>query len=469
MAAGSQTRKLIAAALALAGCRLLSLWDSVAAGCAALLVIVALAASIIGSMPRVRRILLISAMPIAVLGNAVVFALGAFVVLLGSQGLLDQGRIGDGPQWSWGFALVPAAALVNLVWLAWPTSAARRPRAIWLMNLSSAIYAIGYWRAERGQAELETFSLPVEATLLIVLTALSLMMLTFEAAAGASQVSTRTRRVWRCTMVSTFAVLICAAIGLAAFPAYHKRQVARELEQFGLWANFGAIAPHWYLPSDIRFDWYDYLGEINGASAPELLNGDAGQAASLLNSLPWLQFLIVNELPAEGERILRPVAGHARLRTVALKGPGVTDAALVDAAQLPALNRAVFERSRITDDGLANLRAASWLQVLMICKTPITGDGLVHLVSLPRLTDLNLSGTSFGDRQVALLPQFNSLISLWLIDTQVTDSGLTTLRQCKKLKTVHLSGSRVTLEGVERLRRALPNCNVMWNQWRDDK
>ncbi len=264
--------------------------------------------------------------------------------------------------------------------------------------------------------------------------------------------------------MSASALLIFAAIWLALFPTYRKRLIARSLDACGLGANFGVVFPGWTSPIEVPFDWYDYLGEINGVSAPEAVKGDISQAGRLLNSLPWLDFVAVNELPSGAERLLRPLAGHMRLRQLALKGAGVTDETLADVAHIPGLNRVVLERAQITDAGLANLASLQWLQILVIRQTPISGDGLAVLRSLPRLSELSLSDTEVGDKQVSELVRCKALVRLSLANTRVTDEGLALLPRCTTLKVIDLSGSQVTESGVDRLRQALPNCDIVWQR-----
>lgn len=462
MPALSRVRKLVFVALALVVCRVVSQWQSVVAGFAALVILAVFAVNIIASMPRVRKVLLLAALPLTTLLNAAVFALGAFIILLGVQGLLVYGRIGHGPAWNWVFALVPLAAAANLAALAQP-SPSRWRRCAWLANLALVGYGVWYWRAEEDYALMVGFAVPLVATAIIGLPIVSLTTLTWSHRAQASANAVRPARPARRVVVLTSAMLICGLLWSALFPVYRKRQIARSLDTFGLSANFGIIFPGWKSPIELPFDLYAYLGEVNGAAAPEALRGDAGEAGRLLNTLPWLDVVIVNHLPAGSGRILQPLAAHARLRQIALKGAGVTDETLADAGRIPALNRAVFDRAQITDGGLANLAGAKWLQALVIRRTPICGDGLVHLTSLPRLTELDLSGTDVGDRQVAVLPQLTTLLSLSLDGAPLTDQALASLAQCKKLQLINLSGTHVTASGVERLERALPACRIIWS------
>lgn len=460
--ARSQTRKLILASLALVVCRIVSAWNSIAAGSAAVLVLAVLAASVMADMPRTRRVLLRVMLPITTLANAFVFALGAFGILLAAQGLLVYGRTGRGPAWNWAFALVPTAAAVNLAALGRTRSTPRWTMYVWLVNLASACYAVWHWRIE--DPLLSDLGVPVATMMVIGLVVLSLTTLTWDGRDRAPSQPVRSVR----RRVLMPAALVIFLLWLALVPAYRKRQLDRALDAFGLSANFGIVFPGWRLPFELRWEWYDYLGEVSGASAPKALKGDANQAGSLLNTLPWLAVIIVNELPADGSRLLQPLAGHKSVRQIALKGPGVTDETLADAARLPAIYSAVFDRARITDDGLASLAGAIWLQRVAIRRTPISGAGLVHLRSLPRLAELELSGTDVGDQQIGVLTQFTALRAISLNDTPLTDDGLAALASCKTLTTIDLSGTRVTAAGVESLRKALPGCTVVWNGTGDE-
>jgi len=469
---GSQVRKLLIATLALVACRVVSQWDNLFAVVAAATVILVLAVSIAAGMPRLRRVLpvlLVAILPIATLANALAFALSAFIMLLGAQGLLADGSIGfGGPPWNLAFGLVPLAAAANLVWLARANLAWRWLRCVWLANLASAGYSawVFHWCMAKSPERIG-FPPPAAIVVLLGLAIVSLAALALDTRAQAQSSPPNLGRARR-RLVPATALLVFVALGPALFPVYRKRQVARSLEQFGMYAHFGIVFPGWRAPVTVPFSLYDYLGEISGVAArrpglpPDAFKGDADHAGRMLKSLPWLEFVAVNQLPEDGERILQPLAGHARLHEVALIGAGVTDETLADTARIPGLNRAAFHQARITDAGLANLAGATWLQSLSFYQTPISGDGLVHLRSLPRLSQLNLTGTNVGDRQLAELAGFKALASLWLDHTQVTDEGLPSLARCKTLKLIDLSGTAVTKNGVDQLRRALPTCEVVW-------
>jgi hypothetical protein len=54
----------------------------------------------------------------------------------------------------------------------------------------------------------------------------------------------------------------------------------------------------------------------------------------------------------------------------------------------------------------------------------------------------------------------NNLEELHLLGTDVTDAGLAHLEKLTDLKSLFLDNTNVTSEGVEKLQRALPNCQI---------
>ena len=53
--------------------------------------------------------------------------------------------------------------------------------------------------------------------------------------------------------------------------------------------------------------------------------------------------------------------------------------------------------------------------------------------------------------------------------TDVTDAGLEHLQGLVRLKQLDLSRTKVTAEGVKRLRRRLPNCEILWEPRSDNQ
>jgi hypothetical protein len=117
--------------------------------------------------------------------------------------------------------------------------------------------------------------------------------------------------------------------------------------------------------------------------------------------------------------------------------------------------------SEITDAGLAHLEGLTQLQSLYLNETQVTDAGLVHLRGLSQLAAfLSLSDTQVSDAGLVHLGGLTQLIYLILDGTQVTDAGLAHLRGLTRLKVLTLDATQVTDAGVQRLKRALPNCDI---------
>ncbi|MGI8978881.1 MAG: hypothetical protein ACR2FY_06620 [Pirellulaceae bacterium] len=108
------------------------------------------------------------------------------------------------------------------------------------------------------------------------------------------------------------------------------------------------------------------------------------------------------------------------------------------------LPRDYFERvidlwlneSNVTDADLPHLHGFTHLEMLNLKQTQVTDAGLVHLQAFKHLTVLNLNST------------------------HVTDAGLTHLYGLSQLGYLDLTGTKVTDEGIEKLQKALPNCEI---------
>lgn len=91
----------------------------------------------------------------------------------------------------------------------------------------------------------------------------------------------------------------------------------------------------------------------------------------------------------------------------------------------------------LTSGELMHLSKLTSLRTLSLADKLLENDGLRYLTRLENLRSLNLSGTSLSDAGLAHLCELKSLESLDLCNTQVTD------------------------EGIARLKRALPDCQIL--------
>ncbi len=93
--------------------------------------------------------------------------------------------------------------------------------------------------------------------------------------------------------------------------------------------------------------------------------------------------------------------------------------------------------TQISDSGLAQLRTITPLDTLCLQRTQVTDAGLMQLRGLNQLKELRLD------------------------ETRVTDAGLLHLEGLTRLKSVSVIGTQVTDEGVQKLWKALPNCDIV--------
>ena len=105
-----------------------------------------------------------------------------------------------------------------------------------------------------------------------------------------------------------------------------------------------------------------------------------------------------------------------------------TDAGLVHLKGLTSLQTLNLSGS-ITDAGLVHLKGLTGLQLLWLSQTQITDAGLVHLKGLDKLQTLYLNGTSMTDAGVRHLKELKQLVKLFINATKLTDAGRAELKR----------------------------------------
>ena len=168
------------------------------------------------------------------------------------------------------------------------------------------------------------------------------------------------------------------------------------------------------------------------------------------------------------------------------KKPKVTDDSLAHLSGLTDLETLELGHNEtVNDEALRHLSGLRNLKTLYLYHTPVRGTGLLHLVGLPKLASLSMSRASLTDEGlehigkmsrlkwlrldhthitdagIAHLAGLNNLEDLSLAYTDVTDACLVELEALTGLKSLGLMQSNITAAGAERIRQALPNCE-MW-------
>lgn len=98
---------------------------------------------------------------------------------------------------------------------------------------------------------------------------------------------------------------------------------------------------------------------------------------------------------------------------------------------------------------------------LDLARTKVTDGALKSLAQFPRLTRLDLRKTQVTDAGVESLSALKHLTYLNLFGTGISDASLGALAGMKTLRNVYLWESKVTPEGVAKLRKALPNAEIV--------
>jgi len=164
----------------------------------------------------------------------------------------------------------------------------------------------------------------------------------------------------------------------------------------------------------------------------------------------------------------------------------------------------------LTESDLLRISRIRNLRRLTIDSDTIEEEGFKHLKNLKNLTELHVNSPSVGDKALNYISRVENLHVLQLLNSAVTDTGLECLENLCNLRSLDLSNCsnitdsglvhlekvtslrrlklfsedeepysrsllilhnypyfpnpRVTREGVERLQKALPECEIIWKE-----
>lgn len=202
------------------------------------------------------------------------------------------------------------------------------------------------------------------------------------------------------------------------------------------------------------FDRSNHVGEL-------VLNGRPIQDADVcrLRGLPQLTDLSL-ERTAISDTGLRHLLDLPRLEWLNLYQTGVGDMGLAHLRRFPRLQQLPIGATRITDAGLAVLKDFPELRYLGLRANPISDEGLRHLAPLRHLTGLHLGETHVTDAGLHHLAGLAQLERLWLQDVAITDASVDVLTRWQRLQELHLRGTQISAAGAQRIRHALPGCDL---------
>lgn len=138
---------------------------------------------------------------------------------------------------------------------------------------------------------------------------------------------------------------------------------------------------------------------------------------------------------------------------VNLSATWVNDTEILELAALPKLERLDLSHTRISDEGLLNLRPARQIRDLnLLYAEQITDLGLTAIKNWTNLKTLNVRGTRISDPTLAIISKLIQLESLDIANTGVTEAGLDSLVPLTKLKQLSIGRSRFSDSAMAVLR-----------------
>src|SRR5262245_10495485 len=152
-----------------------------------------------------------------------------------------------------------------------------------------------------------------------------------------------------------------------------------------------------------------------------------------------------------GGRIERDGAG--RIVAVNLRGSWINDAEMIDLARLPDLERLDLSHTRISDEGMLNLKPAPKIKELKLFYSEwITDQGMTAIKQWKHLKRLDLRGTRISDGALEIVSHMPGLEALDIAHTEVTDLGLENLITLVNLKELAVGRGRLSNAGLVSIR-----------------
>jgi len=160
-----------------------------------------------------------------------------------------------------------------------------------------------------------------------------------------------------------------------------------------------------------------------------------------------------------GGKVQRDPAG--RIVAVNLRGSWINDVEMIDLARMPDLERLDLSHTRISDEGMLNLKAAPKIKELKLFYSEwITDQGMTAIKGWKQLKRLDVRGTRISDGTLAIVSQLTGLEALDVAHTEVTDVGLENLITLINLRELAVGRGRLSNNGLVVL-RMLPTLTLL--------
>jgi len=180
--------------------------------------------------------------------------------------------------------------------------------------------------------------------------------------------------------------------------------------------------------------------------AVALLLGATGQSAEIKSAVDtqWIEDL--------GGAVIKDPAG--RITGVDLRASWVTDTDLRRLVRLPNLTHLDLSLTRITDQGMQELKNLHGIVDLSLYYAEyVTDEGMAAIKGWKKLKRLNVHGAKFSDTTLDHIAGITALEFLNIGSGMVTDIGLERLTSLPNLKELTIGGNKLTDAGLQALRQ----------------
>lgn len=156
---------------------------------------------------------------------------------------------------------------------------------------------------------------------------------------------------------------------------------------------------------------------------------------------------------------MEPIGKLQGLETVRLSGVGLRDEGVQYLCQNKNLTTLWLFDNPISDVSMQAIAELDELRSLNINNTRVTD--ISDLASLQNLQSLYIAFLRLDDADLEVLTQLPKLELLHLHATPITDASISSLEQLHGLRELGIPGTHISQQGFERLKRALPDCQIL--------
>lgn len=191
--------------------------------------------------------------------------------------------------------------------------------------------------------------------------------------------------------------------------------------------------------------------------------------ATLLSTLQSLESLNLGAQADLSPAGLKQLLNLPNLKELTLSDRLVNDQVLAELSKLTSLETLNVRSVFVTDAGIQSLKRIKNLQTLrLFVGSQVSDDGLMKLADL-NLKEFDLTFSNVTNEKLRGLRKFSNLKSLKLINAaQVTDDGIPFLSELTDLKELDLADATLTKSGIQKLKKALPKCTVVYENRKRD-